>query len=150
MIKLGLDCKLYRGEAGSTAETLMVNVKDVTLSLSTGTADITTRAAEGWRVSVATLKEGTISTTMLYDPEDADFQVVNDCFLNNKPLALFVTDGAGSGLDADFVVSQFEQAQNLEEGVTISVTFNPTLAGRAPRYVVAGGDESDSSSSSSN
>ena len=145
MIKLGLDCKLYRGEAGENPEILMVNVKDVTLGLSTGTADITTRAAQGWRVSVATLKEGTISTSMLYDPDDADFAAVNDCFLHNKPLALFVSDGEGSGLLADFVVSQFEQTQNLEEGVGVSVTFNPTLVNRAPRYIVAG--ESDSSSS---
>lgn len=146
-IKLGLNCQLYRGEAGSTASILMENVKDVTLNLSTGVADITTRRSRGWRVNVATLKEGSVETSMLYDPNDEDFAFVLDAFLNNKPIALFVTDGEGNGLDADFVVTNAGQNQALEAGVEVPVTFQPTDAGRAPKYVTAG-DESDSGSES--
>ena len=47
MAILGLNCVLYRGEAGQTASTEMKNVKDVEMNLTTGEADITTRAANG-------------------------------------------------------------------------------------------------------
>ena len=53
--KLGLDAKFFHGAAGATANSEMKNCKDVTLNLETGEADITTRAAEGWRITAATL-----------------------------------------------------------------------------------------------
>lgn len=137
-IVLGLNCKLFRGAAGTTASTEMKNVKDVTVSLETGEADITTRAASGWRVSAATLKEASIEWGMLYDTDDEDTQAVSTAFFTNTPLALFVSDGAGSGLDCDASITQFNIEQNLEEGVNISVTAKPTniggTAGRAPSW----------------
>lgn len=137
-VVLGLNCKLFRGEAGSTAATEMKNVKDVSCSLETGEADITTRAADGWRVNVATLKEATIEFGMLYDTEDADLNAISDAFFNNTAIALFVSDGLGSGLDCDAVITQFNVEQNLEEGVNVSVTAKPTNIGgengRAPAW----------------
>ena len=137
-IILGLDCKLYRGTAGTTAATLMTNVKDVTCNLETGEADITTRAAQGWRVTRATLKEATIEWGMLYDTADADMEAVANAFFGNAPIALFVSDGANSGLDCDASITQFNIEQNLEEGVNISVTAKPTniggSSGRAPSW----------------
>ena len=47
-IVLGLDAKLMRGTAGATAATEVKNVKDLTLNLESGEADVTTRATEGW------------------------------------------------------------------------------------------------------
>ena len=43
MIKLGLDAKLLRGEAGTTGTIVVENVKDVTLSLESGEADVKLR-----------------------------------------------------------------------------------------------------------
>lgn len=146
-IVLGLNCKLFRGTAGTTAATEMKNVKDVTVSLETGEADITTRAAKGWRVSAATLKEASIEWGMLYDTDDADTQAVSTAFFNNTPLALFVSDGDGSGLDCDASITQFNIEQNLEEGVNISVTAKPTniggTAGRAPSWKTGSGTGSE-------
>ena len=137
-IRLGLDCVLYRGTAGTTAATVMKNVKDVTCNLETGEADITTRAAQGWRVTKATLKEATIEFGMLYDVEDADMQAISNAFFHNSAISLFVSDGLGSGLDCDASITQFNIEQNLEEGVNISVTAKPTIiggsSGRAPSW----------------
>ena len=137
-IVLGLDCKLYRGTAGTTAATEMRNVKDVSCSLETGEADITTRAANGWRVTRATLKEASIEWGMLYDTDDADTQAVSTAFFSNTPIALFVSDGANSGLDCDASITQFNVEQNLEEAVNVSVTAKPTniggSSGRAPSW----------------
>lgn len=138
MYRLGLDAKLFYGEAGKTATTLLGNVKDVTLSLETGEADITTRAAEGWRTYAATLKEGSVEFEMVWDTEDAGFVAIKDAYFSNDPLALFVSDGAGSGLDADFVVTTFSRSEPLEEALTVSVTCKPTLVNRAPTWTDAG------------
>ena len=50
-IVLGLNAKLLRGAAGSTGSTEVKNVKDLTLNLESGEADVTTRATGGWRAS---------------------------------------------------------------------------------------------------
>ena len=62
---LGLEAKLFFGAAGATAATEMKNVKDVTLNMETGEADVTTRAAEGWRLTAATLKEASVEFEMV-------------------------------------------------------------------------------------
>ena len=55
-VVLGLDAKLFRGTAGTQAATEVTNVKDLTVTLESGEADVTTRATSGWKASVATLK----------------------------------------------------------------------------------------------
>lgn len=136
-IVLGLNAKLFRGEAGQTAATEVVNVKDVSLSLESGEADVTTRKTKGWRAYVATLKEASLEFEINYDTDDADFGVFQDAYLNNKAIALFITDGAGNGLDADFVISNFSWDQPLEDALKVSVTAKPTCDKRAPAFVVA-------------
>ncbi len=133
-IVLGLDAKLLRGTAGATAATEVTNVKDLSLNLESGEADVTTRATVGWKASVATLKEASLEFGMLYDTEDADFTAFQEAYFSNTPLALFVTDGAGGGLDADWSITGFSMEQNLEEAVTVSVTAKPTASTRAPTW----------------
>ncbi len=94
-IVLGLDAKLLRGTAGTTGATEVKNVKDLTLNLESGEADVTTRATKGWRASVAALKEASLEFAILYDTEDADFQAFQAAYFGNTALSLFVTDGAG-------------------------------------------------------
>jgi hypothetical protein len=137
-VVLGLDAKLLRGAAGSTGATEVKNVKDLTLSLESGDADVTTRATEGWRASVATLKEASLEFGMLYDTEDADFQAFSDAYFNNTAIALFITDGAGNGLDADFSITGFSVEQPLEEALSVSVTAKPTASDRAPSWTGGG------------
>lgn len=132
---LGLNAKLFRGEAGTQGADEVKNVKDLTLSLESGEADVTTRATEGWRASVATLKEASLEFGILYDTEDDDYNAFAEAYFNNTPLALFVTDGAGTGLDADWTISSFSIEQPLEEALSVSVTAKPTASTRAPKWV---------------
>ena len=106
-IVLGLDAKLLRGDVGATGATEVKNVKDLTLNLESGDADVTTRATGGWRASAATI-------------------------------ALFVTDGNGGGLDADWSITAFTVEQPLEEAVSVSITAKPTASTRAPTWKNAG------------
>jgi len=133
-IILGLDAKLLRGTAGSTGNVEVKNVKDLTLNLESGEADVTTRATGGWRASAATLKEASLEFGILYDTEDPDFQAFQAAYFGNTPIALFVTDGSGGGLDADWSITAFTVEQPLEEAVSVSITAKPTASTRAPAW----------------
>ncbi len=57
-VKLGLDARLYRntGTYASVTWNEVKNVKDLTLSLEAGEADVTTRGNGGWRATIATFE----------------------------------------------------------------------------------------------
>lgn len=129
---LGLDAKLLRGAAGATGATEVKNVKDLTLNLESGEADVTTRATKGWKATVAALKEASLEFGLLYDTEDTDFTAFQTAYFGNTPIALFVTDGDGHGLDADWSITGFSVEQPLEEALAVSVTAKPTASTRAP------------------
>lgn len=136
---MGFEAKLLRGEAGTTGATEVKNVKDLTLNLESGDADVTTRAANGWKVSQKTLKDTSIEFGMKYDALDADVVAFRNAFLNNTAIALFVSDGLGNGLDADWMIMSFSIDQPLEDAIGVSVKAKPTLLTRAPAWKTAQG-----------
>ena len=78
-IKLGLECKLYRDNSGTWEE--LGNVRDLSINMEMGVADVTTRGGNGWRQNVATLRDGTVTFQMVYDSSDADFTALQTAFL---------------------------------------------------------------------
>ena len=141
-VRLGLDAKLFRNPNayGSPAWNEIKDVKDVTLNLEAGEADATTRANQGWRATVATLKDASIEFEMVWDSEDDDFAAIRDAFLNKTPLDLAVLDGditvAGSqGLRAVCMVTNFTRNEPLEEAITVSVTAKPTYSANPPTWL---------------
>ena len=132
--KLGLDAKIFHGAAGSKATSEMSNVTDVTLNLETGEADITTRAAEGWRITAATLKEASVEFEMIWDTADSGFTAIQQAYFNNSALSLFVSDGDGNGLDADFVVTSFSRSEPLEEALKVSAEGSDAFAEKDPLH----------------
>jgi len=134
-IKLGMQAKLYYGPAGATAATELTNVKDLTLNLETGEADVTTRGNQGWRATIATLKNGSVEFEMVWDTTDAGFNAIQQAYFNNTAIAFAVLDGEnGEGLDADFSITNFTRNEPLEEAITVSVTAKPTYSTRAPTW----------------
>ena len=80
---LGLDAVLWiadssgsGGIAGTYIE--MTNARNVTLSLETAEADVTTRANSGWRATTPTLKDASVEFEMIYDTADAGFTEVQE------------------------------------------------------------------------
>jgi Phage tail tube protein len=141
-VKLGLDAKLYRntGTHAAPAWNEVKNVKDVTLSLEAGEADVTTRANAGWRATVATLKDGSVEFEMVWDTADDDFTAIRDAFLNHTALEFAVMDGdiatAGSqGLRAACAVTNFSRNEALEEAITVGVTVKPTFSANPPVWM---------------
>jgi hypothetical protein len=135
MYKLGLEGKLYYGDAGSTASNELKNTKDVTLNLDSSEADVTTRGNNGWRATVAALKDASIEWAMIWDTDDAGFTAIKSAYLNGTPIALAVLDDTdGEGLDADFAITSFSREEPLEEAMSVSVTAKPTYSTRAPAW----------------
>ena len=128
--KLGMDAKAYYHATAGTALaslTELTNIKDLTLNLEAGEADVTTRANSGWKATGATLKEASVEFEMIALPSDAGFAAFRDAFLNGTLVALAVLDGesdaAGSeGLRGDFTITNFSRNEALEEAIKVSVT----------------------------
>lgn len=156
--KLGLAAKLYRLSTGTRATwgTANVdgihegaapasldevgNVRDLTLNLDKGEADVTTRGNNGWRARLATLKDGGMEFQMVYDETDVDVAAFLGSWLNNTPIALAALSGASDvvgtqGLWADFDVFRFEKGEELENAQMVTVGVRPTYSAVAPEWV---------------
>ncbi|MCA9251278.1 MAG: hypothetical protein KDA54_09090 [Phycisphaerales bacterium] len=157
-IKLGMNGKMYYlgtgtraswgtadsdGIHGGAAPASLVelgNVRDVTLNLEEGEADVTTRANNGWRATEPTLKEGSVEFEMAYDPADTGFAKILGGWLNRIVIPMAILDGDESevgtmGLWADFKVISFSKGEPLEEGQMVSVTVKPAYSTVAPEWV---------------
>ena len=147
--KLGMEAKLYYktgGVAGQGQWTLLPNVKDVTLSLERGEADVTTRANGGWKATVGTLKDASVEFESVWDTEDAGFTALQEAFMNGTPIGIAVMDGdiatpGSQGLQADMAVTKFDRKEPLEEAITVSVTVKPTYSATAPAWATIAAQE---------
>jgi len=141
-VKLGLDAKLYRntGTSGSPTWVEMTNVKDLTLSLEAGEADVTTRGNAGWRATLAALKDASIEFEMMWDTADAAFTAIKDAFFGSTSVEFAVMDGdiettGSQGLRAVMSITNFSRSEPLEEAISVSVTAKPTYATTAPSWM---------------
>ncbi|MDH4201411.1 MAG: phage tail tube protein [Phycisphaerae bacterium] len=131
---LGMNAKIYQGATAADPSTLdpatlteMGNVKDVTLSLEAGEADVTTRANSGWRATAPTLRECSCEFDMIWKPGDAGFEAIKAAFLSAGTVALAVLTGAhnesgAEGPVGNWSITNFSRSEALEEAVTVSVT----------------------------
>ena len=142
-IKLGLNAKLYRntGDYPTPVWAEMPNVKDLTLNLETGSADVTTRGNGGWRATLATLKEGTVEFESVWDADDEGFAALRQAYFSNGTVEVAVMDGditvAGTeGLRAMMSVTNFSRNEPLEEAITASISLKPAYAVNPPEWLV--------------
>jgi len=134
---VGLDAKLYRGTAGSTASTEMSNVRDVTRPDERAEANISRRgtagAATSFHIIKTTRRKIEVNFIMINDDDDSDVSALRTAYEANTALAFLVVDkNSGHGVDADWYITKFEESQPDETEQTISVTIKPTYITRMP------------------
>lgn len=112
---LGQDCVLTIN--GTEAR----SVRDVTIEVTAREADVTTRAAGGWRQTVATLREARMEMTILDIPGDPVYGALRDAFYGSGAGRL-VTVSAG-GVTGKWSVMGFERKEPLDGAVSIGVTL---------------------------
>ena len=120
--------------SGTTAAPVwetITNIKDETLNMETALSDITTRAANGWRLQVGTLSEGTVDGGMIYDTEDTvGFVPIQTAFFDKSRVLMGFFDGDPNGTDntynvliGGFSVTNFSINRQLEEAMMVDTTF---------------------------
>lgn len=125
----GYAAKLYVGTAGSTAGTEVSIVRDATVSMEAAEADDTTRGGGGWGSTSVTIRKATVEFEIRYDPAAAGFATIRNAYDAGSAIALCPRDSAGgSGIDADFVISNFSNPQPLEGILVVNVTAKLSTA----------------------
>lgn len=154
---LGLNAKLYAkvtsgtqtpksyGESTSVEWVELTNVRDVTLNMTKGEADVTVRANNGWKAMIGTLKDASVDFEMVWDTSDAGFKIMKNAFMDNAIVGLLILDGSrtvdgSEGLMVDCSITQFNRGEPLEEALKVSVTAKPTYSPNRPPTWVTGND----------
>ena len=118
-VRLGLEAVLTIDGAEIT------NVKDLTVSLEKAEADASTRANNGWRATVGTLKDASIEFAVLNKEGDSAFGMLQGLWSSGDPCDVGISD-AGGTLTLTCEVVNFNVNQNLEEVISADVTLKPT------------------------
>lgn len=135
--KLGLSCTL-------TVDSVEIeNAKDVTLNFEMGDADVTTRAAEGWRQHMPTLADVSIEFELVLG--GADGTKLGSLFASGEAVDVEVA-GGNFEFTAKMTVTNFGGSQPLENAESVSVTLRPApveSAQDAPSLSAASGSSSN-------
>ena len=113
------------------AATLVNNVRDVEINLSKDTVEITSRASTGFKQRVGTLKDATITTSILWQPGDANFETLRDAYLNDTEVYVAALDqtiatAGAQGIAGNFNVVDFSRGEPLGDVMTASVELSPS------------------------
>ncbi len=125
------------GDSSAPVWVIVTEMKDETLNMETALSDVTTRAANGWRLQVGTLSEASVDAQMLYkasaDPPGSGTDVlIRDAFLSKSRVlmgffdddpASAAADNVVSGLIGGFSVTNYSIGRQLEEAMMIDTTF---------------------------
>lgn len=134
-IKLGMNGKLYYGDAGSTAATELKNARDLTLNVEKDSEDTSTREGGGFKTYAGALIDVSIEFEM-NDDGGAAYLALRTSFISRTPLAFLCLNAAdGQGIDGDFEVFKFPSNQPLSGGVKTSVVLKPVFVTRPPAWV---------------
>jgi hypothetical protein len=139
MSRIGLDAKLYRSAsllaaadaaAANGATWLEVEaVKDITLDVSSGEADVSSRTST-WKEYRSTLKDASLEVTMPVKPGDTDFAAIRDAWVARTPIALAVMSGpiattGEEGAVGNWTVVSLSREEPLEDAQMYSLTIRP-------------------------
>lgn len=128
--RLGRNCKLYEGAAGSEAATEVTHAADVTMNGTREKIDITDRllAQTGFKGYENGLADVTITIQARKVKADAAIGALKTAFQNGTPISLKVLNASdGDGVKGDFVISDYNESQPINGAVDISITAYPTI-----------------------
>ena len=142
-IPLGYQAKAYINTSTTTTPTWVeiTIIRNVTLNLEKGEADVTTRGANGWKEVLPTLKEATIDTELVWDTTHVIFGKFLDAFLNDTNLEFLFLDGAintkdSQGLRAVCGIFKFSRDEQLDGALIANVSLKPTYGAVKPSWFV--------------
>ncbi len=136
---LGMNAKLYYYEDGvgsGNSQTELTNCQDVTVNMTVGEADITTRGSGGYKEIAATLKDVSVDFNMVWDDTDTGFTVLNTAFLAGGVIGIeALHEESGDGPKFDGIITSFTRDESLTEALSAKVTIKPTRSDTAFEWV---------------
>jgi len=145
-IKIGAEMRTWyksAGVGGAGDWEQLTCVKDMALNLEHDDVDVTTRAAGGFKETIAGLTDAPIEFDMIGKEDDAGMLVILNAFMSKKPVGLAIMNGAatvaeGTGLIADFAILKCNRNEALADAVGYSVTAKPTYSNTAAGFYING------------
>lgn len=119
----------------------VVNVRDLTRNLEKALADASIRGSS-FRLQVGTLKDFSLEFQMVYDPEDTEYELMEDAFFEDTDLEFVILDGpigtdGSKGIRFQGQVTNFTVNEALEDVGLTDVTLVPGYTpDNLPRRVV--------------
>ena len=137
-VKRGFEGKLYIGTAGSAASTQLTERTDITLNLTSETAD-STAAGDGTAVPLKTEEvvaiAAEISWSMLYKTEDTNITTMVNAQVAGTAIAVKIMR---HGSDADYFDGDcfldFGSGMPLSDNQKFEITAKPTRRHRVPVF----------------
>jgi len=138
--KMGFEGRIYVGGTGSTAATLLENVKDIAYNLDIEKGDTTVRGDSTTvpiKTEDPTLRTVSIEWTMINDTTDANYEALRVAAAAGSAKAIRTKDHAtGKGFDGDCSLSM-QNGMPLAGEQTTQFTATPSRGyGRPPQLYV--------------
>jgi hypothetical protein len=138
---LSESAKLYRntGTYASPTWAEIELVKDLTLNMSKGDVDVTTRASGGFVERLDGLIDATIDFNILWDTADDDFTALRTAFTGKTAIEILCLDGGSAtvgaqGLRASMMVASFTRNETLGEALMVDVSLMPRQSENPPAW----------------
>lgn len=137
--RIGFEGEMSVSTDGGANFQVVGNARDVTIGLVAGESDSTTRANGGFRSTEATLIDLDPEFSMIWDPEDDIFGIIQDAFFAREALVFRFLDAPdGDGLQASFKIFGFQKNETLDGVQTVDVTMKVARADDPPQRVIGG------------
>jgi hypothetical protein len=126
--------------AAPTGLVEMTCVRDVNLGDAMGEADGTTRASQGYKLTLPALQELDIDLSIPWQPADAGFQILRAGYYARTTVALAILDGPStqsgvSGVWADFSILTFPREEPEDKEMLCKVKIKPGWSAVPPQAV---------------
>lgn len=94
-----------------------------TLNRSKEVIEATTKDSNGWKESVAGIKEWGIDADGLVIMDDAGYAAIEDAFMNDKKVEVALVTPAGTRYKGEAIVTDFPLEAGFEDMATYSLTL---------------------------
>lgn len=138
MASKGLDFLVLVNTGTSSAPSFkpIAAQRGATLNRSAETLDITSKATEGWKESLAGLKEWSIDADGLLVESDEGFKALEDAFMDSEKIKIQLQTASGNKYEGDAIITDFPIEAPYDDVATYSLSF--TGAGKLAKIAGAG------------
>lgn len=132
---------LLKVKKGAT-EYVVAGQQGSTLNMSADTIDVTDKTSDGWRTSMAGLKEWSIDNDVFYTIGDESNKLLLDAFVNSETITVTIRVGnddevGGTTFEGEAYITDFPMDFAMDNAVSVSMGLSGASALQVVHGVVA-------------